>query len=171
MACSTGSRPVGLQPRRPGLPLRTLELLWDSFTPTRAHLIGRSQKGEQQSDDCAQNSYAALEGQDVGLKPSMVHVQDIRRDDGSVVSTSPTQCGRARNAELGDDFWITYDSHEVPKTMIVRPVRPDGRTSHSPIVTGHQVKASLTEGTDRKPDAGRDPTGCRLLERKTPECL
>jgi len=84
-----------------------------------------SQECDEQSDNCAQYSDTASEGKNFGLQPGMVHVREIRRDDGSVVATQPTQGGRARNAELGDDFGIAYGSHEVPKTMVVGPLGSD----------------------------------------------
>ncbi len=50
-------------------------------------MIERSQESKQQSDNCAQYPDPATQGEDFDLKPRMLHVQDVRRDDGSVVAT------------------------------------------------------------------------------------
>ena len=78
--------------------------------------MGHSQECDEQSDDRAPYSDTASKQKNFGFQPVMVHVKEIRRDDGPVATTQPTQGGRARNAEHGDDFRVTCGSHECPKT-------------------------------------------------------
>ncbi len=96
----------------------------------------------------------------------MVHVQDMGRDDGSVVTAQPAKGRGAWNAELGDDFGIAYGSHEVPKTMVVGPLRPGVRGSDSPILTGASAQSTTRAG--KRGSAARrqqEPPRCQVLER------
>ena len=61
----------------------------------------------------------------IGLGEYLVQVQ-IAADNGAA----------AAPGSVGDDFGDAYGSHQVPKTVVVGPLRPGVRGGHNPILTG-----------------------------------
>ena len=95
--------------------------------------IERSQECEQQSDNRALYSDAAPQGQDFRLKPGMVHVQNIRRDDGSVVTTQPAQGCRARTDLMLFSFANYTNSHSFAKVNLTVPLDNTDNVDQCPV--------------------------------------